>query len=255
MPASSSHPDGAAVTRAGGIAAAGEHSAVPAQELVPSWAERAIEHSPSVQVSRRRSLDQAGMIVAAGRRLVARKGADFTTRDLTKEARIALQTFYRYFAGKDQLLLAVIEDLLTEAAESLEQAARGIENPVERLRSYVVRTLLNPGEIAAVGSLGAQFMAVERWRLQQAYPQEMDQARRPFIELIRREIESGAAAGQLSSTNPANSAWFVSELITSAHYHHALMPANEPIERVAEELWAFCLAGLRGSGKPDSGQC
>jgi AcrR family transcriptional regulator len=32
-----------------------------------------------------------------------------------KEAGVALQTFYRYFASKDELLLAVIADAMTEA--------------------------------------------------------------------------------------------------------------------------------------------
>lgn len=217
-------------------------------DVLPSWAARAIDRSPSVQVSRRRSVDQARVIVAAGRRLVAQKGADFTTRDLIKEAGVALQTFYRYFTGKDQLLLAVIEDLLTEVAASFERAAREIDDPVERLRSHVTRTMIAPAEIASPTPLGAQFMAVERWRLQQAYPEEMEQARRPFLDLIRREIDAATEAGQLDPPNPANSAWFVSELITTVHYHHAFMPAREPIEQVIEELWAFCLAGLRGGG-------
>jgi AcrR family transcriptional regulator len=236
------------MTGAGNVTAGAEHAPDPSPDSLPSWARRAIEHSPSVQLSRRRSVDQARAIVEAGRRLVAQKGVDFTTRDLIKEAGIALQTFYRYFSGKDQLLLAVIEDLLTEVAASFEQSAQGIHDPVERLRSYVVRTITSEGEFTAFGPMGAQFMAVERWRLQQAYPEEMESARRPFLELIQREIEAAAAAGQLNPPNAADTAWFVSELITMVHYHHALMPAKEPIERVAEELWAFCLTGLRGPG-------
>jgi AcrR family transcriptional regulator len=232
---------------AGSATAADEQPGSASPEALPLWATRAIDRSPSVQVSRRRSVDQARAIVAAGRRLVVQKGADFTTRDLIQEAGVAIQTFYRYFAGKDQLLLAVIEDLLTDVAASLERAARGIEDPVERLRSHVTRTVLAPGEFAAAAPLVAQFMAVERWRLQQAYPEEMELARRPFVDLIRREIDVAAEAGLLDPPNPANSAWFVSELITAVHYHHAFMPARKPIEQVIEELWAFCLAGLRGA--------
>jgi AcrR family transcriptional regulator len=228
---------------AGSAATAGEQPHGAAPEALPSWAARAIENSPSVQVSRRRSVGQARVIVEAARRLVAEKGADFTTRDLIREAGIATQTFYRYFASKDQLLLAVIEDLLTDVAAALEQEARGIEDPVERLRSHVTRTVLSPGKFSAFG--GAQFMAVERWRLQQAYPEEMKLARQPFVDLIQREIDAAAAVGLLDPPNPANSAWFVAELITAVHYHHAFMPAREPVEQVMEELWAFCLAGLR----------
>jgi AcrR family transcriptional regulator len=187
-----------------------------------------MDRSPSVRVSRRRSVDQARAIIAAGRRLVNRKGADFTTRDLIIEAGVALQTFYRYFAGKDQLLLAVIEDLLTDVASALELASQGIEDPLERLRSHVTRTMLPPGEFAPSTPMGAQFMAVERWRLQQSYPAEMELARGPVIDLIRREIDAATAAGQLDPPNSANSAWLVTELITAVHYHHAFMPARQP---------------------------
>jgi hypothetical protein len=76
----------------------------------------------------------------------------------------------------------------------------------------------------------------------------MEQARRPFIDLIQREIDAAAAAGLLDPPSPSNAAWFVSELITAAHYHHAFMPGREPVERITEELWAFCLAGLRRAG-------
>jgi TetR/AcrR family transcriptional regulator len=49
------------------------------------------------------SCQQQGIIDAA-RRLIIAQGSSFTTQDLIKEAGVALQTFYRHFAGKDQLL-------------------------------------------------------------------------------------------------------------------------------------------------------
>jgi AcrR family transcriptional regulator len=230
---------------AGSAATAGEQPRGTAAEALPSWAERAIEHSPSVQVSRRRSVGQARVIVEAARRLVAEKGADFTTRDLIREAGIATQTFYRYFAGKDQLMLAVIEDLLTDVAAALERAAADIEDPLLRLRSHLTRMMLGPREFPPSSPRGAQFMAVERWRLQRAYPAEMDLARKPIVDLIRREIDAATAAGQLDPPGSASSAWFVTELITAVHYHHVFQPAGQPVEQVIEELWTFCLAGLR----------
>ena len=53
-------------------------------------------------------------ILAAGRILIATNGADFTTQAVIQEAGVALQTFYRYFKSKDQLLLALIGDLIRE---------------------------------------------------------------------------------------------------------------------------------------------
>ena len=53
----------------------------------------------------------------AARRLIDAKGDEFTTQELVAEAGVALQTFYRYFASKDELLLAVIGDAMTDACE------------------------------------------------------------------------------------------------------------------------------------------
>ena len=59
--------------------------------------------------------------VDARRRAAAhpRKGDAFTTQELVKEAGVALQTFYRYFASKDELLLAVIADAMADACDAL----------------------------------------------------------------------------------------------------------------------------------------
>ena len=93
-----------------------------------SWAERAADRSPTVQRSRDRSVKQAMVLVAAGRRLVFEKGHAFTINELVKEAGVALQTFYRYFSGKDELLLAVLEDLVGEACEASWAEVAGIRS-------------------------------------------------------------------------------------------------------------------------------
>ena len=52
----------------------------------------------------------------AARTLISAKGDEFTTQDLVTEGGVALQTFYRYFSSKDELLLAVIGDAMVDAA-------------------------------------------------------------------------------------------------------------------------------------------
>ena len=83
--------------------------------LMSKAEERAVERSAAVQRSRSRIANQVRSMLDAARRLIAVKGDEFTTQDLVKEAGVALQTFYRYFAGKDELILAVIADAMTEA--------------------------------------------------------------------------------------------------------------------------------------------
>ena len=77
-----------------------------------------------MQRSRARQIEQAKAVVAAARRLIVERGDQFTTQELVKEAGVALQTFYRIFGGKDQLLLAVFEDLIAESLRYEEAAQR-----------------------------------------------------------------------------------------------------------------------------------
>ena len=96
------------------------------------WAERLADRSEAVQRSRARQIEQAQAIVGAARRLIAERGDQFTTQELVKEARVSLQTFYRIFGGKDQLLLAVFEDLIGESCVGYEERARDLPDPIAR---------------------------------------------------------------------------------------------------------------------------
>jgi AcrR family transcriptional regulator len=209
------------------------------------WAERAADRSPSVQRSRARQIEQAQVIVAAARRLVEERGERFTTQELVKEAGVALQTFYRLFAGKDQLLLAVFEDMIAEYCTQVEEAARDLPDPVDRLRLYVtgaVRAVLASGEDA----VAPRFVTAEHWRLYQLFPEEMSQATQPFTDLVARELEAAAADGLLTPANPSRDAWFVTNLVMSVFHHSAFADATPDTAAVGDELWSFCYRALGG---------
>jgi AcrR family transcriptional regulator len=228
--------------------------ASPASPDTPSspdtWAERAAERSPAVERSRSRSTKQAKAIIAAARRLIAEKGEKFTTQELIKEAHVALQTFYRHFAGKDQLLVAVIGDLIAESTAQYEQAASQLPDPVARLRSYVMVTLRNLD--TGGDNLGPRFITMEHWRLHQLFPDDIVEATRPFAEMVLRQILAAQAEGLLDPADPERDAWHVTRLVTTTYHHYAFATTDETPEEIAEHLWAFCLRALGGSPPADT---
>ncbi len=210
-----------------------------------SWAERAAERSPNVQRSRTRSLERAQQIVEAARRLVTVKGADFTTHELVKEAGIAVQTFYKYFGSKDQVLLAVIEDMVTDACADLARRGADIADPVARLRLFVtgIVDFARPGGFATpVG----RFIATEHWRLQQLHPTELAQAIRPVPLLLLGALREATAEGAVTPAHLEYDAWLASQLITAVFHHYAFATSELPVEDVAERLWAFCFSAWGG---------
>lgn len=215
---------------------------LPATVPQMSWVERAADRSPSVQRSRNKSIQQAEQIVAAARRLIAEQGERFTTQELVKEAGVAIQTFYRCFGGKDQLMLAVLEDLIVEAARGYEEAARSVSDPVARLRLYLERVVRS---LARGSTPATRVVPGEHWRLYQLYPDEVTQAIQPMVDLVFREIEAARAQGLLAPTDPPRDAWLVTTLMMAVYHHYAFADIGD-VDAVIEHMWAFCLGALGG---------
>ncbi|WP_216894402.1 TetR/AcrR family transcriptional regulator [Nocardia alni] len=199
-----------------------------------------------MQRSRDRIAAHVRAMLDAARRLIEEKGdASFTTQELVKEAGVALQTFYRYFAGKDQLLLAVVADAMTEACERWAEAARELPDPLARLRFYVITVLAGVGD-SERDEATARFIVATRWQLHRVFPKELADAEQPFVDLLRTEIVAAREAGLLRSADPASDAWFIAELVRSVYHYYAFAPAQPD---AAERLWEFCLRALGGPGK------
>ena len=186
----------------------------------------------------------AEALLAAAHRLVLERGENFTTQELVKEADVALQTFYRHFGGKDQLLVAVIADLIRGHCEALAERAADLDDPVERLHLYVTETLSTLG--GAPAATGARFMTSEHWRLHQLMPDELAEATQPFTDLVQVELEAGLAAGVLAPRNPERDAWLIAKLVISVFHHYAFAEDDPEVATISEDVWGFCRAAAGG---------
>jgi TetR/AcrR family transcriptional regulator len=209
-----------------------------------TWAHRVAEQSPSVQRSKDRSVEQARSIVAAARRLIESKGPSFTTQELIKEAGIALQTFYRYFSGKDYLLLAVIEDLIVESCSLFREQASGLADPLDRLQLFVNATVRS-----LESRNGPSFITSEHFRLQTLYPAEVSRATQPYTDLVFEEIEKSIAEGRVHPHDPEYAAWLITQLSMAVFHHYDCAGLSEPQDQIADRLWHFCLAALNGDAQ------
>jgi TetR/AcrR family transcriptional regulator len=202
-----------------------------------------VDRSPRVNRSRVRSMRQAGQMLDAARRLIRVKGDAFTTQELAKEAGVALQTFYRYFATKDELLLTLFGDLVAEGCAHFAEQAKDLSDPIARLRFYVTSTL---DSIDAGGddAAAARFVVSAHWQLQRNFPNDIAAAMRPFADLLLTEIHAGVAAGLLNPADPERAAWLINELVRAVHHHYAYAKVRTPSMR--DDLWEFCLRALGG---------
>jgi AcrR family transcriptional regulator len=225
----------------------GEATVAPA-----SWAERAADRAPLVRRSRDRGVQQAKSVVEAAQRLIARDQTSFTMQQLLKEAGIALQTFYRYFEGKDQLLLAVIENMVEESCVVYRERARDLPDPVSRLRSYIT-SVITSLDARGENSGSPRFITTEHWRLFPLYPDEVTRATQPFSDLLLGEIEAATASGQLKTRDSDHDAWLINQLVMAVYHHYAFAATGESMQTVADRLWAFLVTGLGGAEELDTG--
>ncbi|WP_431240624.1 TetR/AcrR family transcriptional regulator [Mycolicibacterium aichiense] len=202
-----------------------------------------------MQSSRLRIAKQVRQMLDAAQRLDTERGDEFTTQELVAEAGVALQTFYRYFASKDELLLAVIGDAMAKACESWAEAAAELPDPLARLRYYLSSTLERldgDSETAAM----PRFVVSTRWRLHRQFPAELAEAEKPFVDLLRGEICAAVEAGLLNPSDPEWDSWFLAELVRAVYHFYAFADRTEgDLDRVKEQLWRFCLTALGGTSQ------
>lgn len=214
-----------------------------------SWVDRAVERSAAVQRSRMRIAEQVRVMLDAARRLIAAKGDEFTTQDLVAEAGVALQTFYRYFSSKDELLLAVIGDAMTEACERWAQTVAELPDPLERVR-YLLLTTLERLEGDPHNAAMSRFVVSTRWRLHRQFPKELAEAEKPFVDLLRTEVTAAVEAGQLNPPDSEWDSWFLTELVRAVYHYYAFVEHDvAEMDVVKQRLWQFCLTALGGRAK------
>jgi TetR/AcrR family transcriptional regulator len=209
-----------------------------------SWVERAVERSAAVQRSRSRIANQVRLMLDAARQLIAANGGDFTTQDLVTEAGVALQTFYRYFASKDELLLAVIGDAMTEACGRWSATAEKLPDPMQRLRFYITAPL------ERLDGDGMRFIVSTHWHLHRIFPIELAEAERPFVDLLHAQISAAVDDGLLRTQSADWDAWFIVEMLRAVYHYYAYATSDhDDIDDVKEKLWQFCRTAL-GASRP-----
>jgi len=210
-----------------------------------SWEQRAIDRSLQRAQERAatRPLAAAREIVAAGMDLLHETGGfDFTVKQVSVRAGVALQTVYRHFDTKDRLVLAVLEESVRAGAEAIAKQSAAVSDPLEKVRAVVT----GPSRLLSPGVIGQSEAAVvrEHLRLQVNFASEIDVITAPYRELLLEVLESASAAGQLHLVNPEADARILQHLVMSYFHQFALKAIPGDAVETGDYLWGFCRAAL-----------
>ncbi|MCU1456207.1 MAG: regulatory protein TetR [Actinomycetia bacterium] len=205
------------------------------------WEDRALDRSLSA--ARGRSATRARRLVDAARSLATELGSSqFTVAEVSSRADVSLRSFYRHFAGKDELLLALLEEEARTGAELLRLGLESIDDPLERVRAFV----LGICSLLVTGSGYSSLLVREHLRLGEQHPDEVRAALAPIIDVLDRELTAAARAGEVRPVDRHDAVMMFTVVLAHVHASFLFGPLDD-LETSATRLWDFCRSGLAPS--------
>jgi TetR/AcrR family transcriptional regulator len=202
--------------------------------------QRALDRLADADARAGRPSSPAALVAAA--QTLANDG-EFTVKQVVDRAGVALQTFYRHFGSKDELVLAVLEENLLQGNRAIRELADRHDSPLDRLAA-VIRA---PFEVATSEAdlPGLRFHARERVRLSEEFPAEVEACLSPYRDLVIEYMEAAVEAGEIAPVDIVRDAEIILHLVLT--YTHNVASGALPYDPIdaAGYLWAFCEAALQ----------
>ena len=208
---------------------------------LPDWHSRVLGRS--LGPARDKAVRQGRDLIDAAARLMRRLDPDdLTIQNIASEAGVSVRVLYRHFEGKDDLLVALIEESQIVFARMIDKATADIADPLERLGEalYFATTDAPRKTDQNFGRAMARFTV----QTSVTSPEQVGAAHRPVILVLAgmvrdamqsEQIELGDA--ELAASNLYN--------VYEAHqrYVHLGNSLGGPLSS-SRELIRFCLLGL-----------
>ncbi len=227
-------------------------------------ADEAADPSTLDTVSRRdlavaRSLDSARMraeervqrFLDAGFDIL-NSGKEFTVQEVVERSGQSLRSFYQYFEGKYDLMLALFEELVRFSADELSRVVAGVDDPGERVHRFVVeyhriceplddiRPAIAPkrGQAPAMSEFGQQLMT--------AHPKEASKAFAPVVLMFTELLREAARAGAVRDLDqPVMTASVILQGVLFNSFSVVISGSTWPLTAdPAEEYWQLVSRGL-----------
>jgi AcrR family transcriptional regulator len=180
------------------------------------------------------------------------RGRDFTVQEVVERSGQSLRSFYQYFNGKHELLLALFEDAVRSTSEHLREVVAKEEAGLPRLHRCVVEyhSLCRPGAkgrspetVAAMRAMG-EFA----WQLLTEHPKEAAEAFVPLVTLFAGVLDEAAGSGAVrSDLSNSRLAGVVLQAIMFNAFAATISSTpirSEDAAADAEELWTLLLHGI-----------
>jgi AcrR family transcriptional regulator len=220
-------------------------------ETIPAWQRQSLDRS--LRSARARAHARSDRFVKAATRLLQEKGnTDFTVQDVVEQSKMSIRTFYKYFASKEDLLVAVYENVVArEAVPRLRKRIEKLRDPLQRLRAYieglVELTAKTTGPVART-------LTNYQNRLAESRPADLARVMRPQFDLLVELIEDIARTRPLRRDLTVETAARLTHYTVLAAVHGRVLGSEGAVDIPARAIWQFCISGMGFAAKnPPSG--
>ena len=217
-----------------------------------TWREQAVARSLDSARSRAEHRVQRFLDAATELMKDSETGKEFTVQEVVERSGQSLRSFYQYFGGKHELLLALFEESVRWTADHLAKKVAEEDEPLERVHRFVVeyyrlcRPTAVPEATAALAPTTPVLVDFAQ-QLLTAHPVEAAKAFSPLAQLFGELLDAAAAAGVL---RPGLRRGPIAGIVLEAIMFNAFSStiggesvradADDP----AEELWDLVLNGV-----------
>ena len=213
----------------------------------PAWRKRAV--SRSLDAARSRAEQRAQRFLDAAFELIDEKGTtEFTIQEVIDRSKQSLRGFYRYFDGKDELLLALFEETVRESVEDIGAVVEAEAEPIERLRAFTIRLheWCEPVETPRKrGRHNRRPISEFSAQLAVNHPERVQAAVEPISRILLGLLDDAVQANAIKVADTRRAAALVLRTVMYSWFGNRLVQ-NPRVRPSAEETWEFCLHGLRG---------
>jgi AcrR family transcriptional regulator len=167
---------------------------------------------------------------------------DFTVLEVVERSKTSLRSFYQHFTTKDELLLALIDKIMSESTKKWREDTTGIESTAA-LRILIDR-ICTPAESSTQDRVNRGLTNYND-HLAEALPREYARVLSPLHELIKDIINRGIDEGAFRTGIAVDAtAALIMQSALGAMRLQVLGAelSGAPVD--ADHIYDFCLAGL-----------
>lgn len=215
-----------------------------------TWREQAVARS--LDSARTRAEHRVQRFLDAALELMHENetGKDFTVQEVVERSGQSLRSFYQYFGGKHELLLALFEESVRSTTEALRKKVDDEDASIERLHRFVVEyyRMCRPAKHGkGTKTPVAPVMVDFAQQLLTSHPEEAARAYAPLVALFAEVLDEAADAGVIRpGLRRGPIAGIVLEAIMFNAFSSTIggFAGRSAAADPAEELWDLVLNGV-----------